>query len=111
MNSLPVIFGAMLISPLMSPLLGVGYGLSVFDFAVVKKAAKLLLLEVAVSLAVATIYFSISPITYASSEIVARTSPTIWDVIIAFAGGLAGIIGARKRGVIILYQELRLLQR
>lgn len=98
MNSLPVIFGAMLISPLMSPLLGVGYGLSVFDFAVVKKAAKLLLLEVAVSLAVATIYFSISPITYASSEIVARTSPTIWDVIIAFAGGLAGIIGARKKG-------------
>ena len=91
MNSLPVIFGAMLISPLMSPLLGVGYGLSVFDFAVVKKAAKLLLLEVAVSLAVATI-------TYASSEIVARTSPTIWDVIIAFAGGLAGIIGARKKG-------------
>ncbi|MBS6429837.1 DUF389 domain-containing protein [Enterococcus raffinosus] len=98
MNSLPVIFGAMLISPLMSPLLGVGYGLSVFDFAVVKKAAKLLLLEVVVSLAVATIYFSLSPITYASSEIIARTSPTIWDVIIAFAGGLAGIIGARKKG-------------
>ena len=96
MNSLPVIFGAMLISPLMSPLLGVGYGLSVFDFAVVKKAAKLLLLEVVVSLAVATIYFSLSPITYASSEIIARTSPTIWDVIIAFAGGLAGIIGARS---------------
>ena len=98
LNSLPVIFGAMLISPLMSPLLGVGYGLSVFDFAVVKKAAKLLLLEVVVSLAVATIYFSLSPITYASSEIIARTSPTIWDVIIAFAGGLAGIIGARKKG-------------
>lgn len=98
MNSLPVIFGAMLISPLMSPLLGVGYGLSVFDFAVVKKATKLLLLEVVVSLAVATIYFSLSPITYASSEIIARTSPTIWDVIIAFAGGLAGIIGARKKG-------------
>lgn len=98
MNSIPVIIGAMLISPLMSPLLGVGYGLSVFDFAVVKKAAKLLLLEVGVSLAVATIYFTLSPITYASSEIIARTSPTIWDVIIAFAGGLAGIIGARKKG-------------
>lgn len=98
MNSIPVIIGAMLISPIMSPLLGVGYGLSVFDFSVVKKAAKLLLVEVAVSLTVATIYFSISPITYASSEIIARTSPTIWDVIIAFAGGLAGIIGARKKG-------------
>lgn len=98
MNSIPVIIGAMLISPIMSPLLCIGYGLSVFDFAMVKKAVKLLLVEVAVSLVVATIYFSLSPITYASNELIARTSPTIWDVIIAFAGGLAGIIGARKKG-------------
>lgn len=98
MNSIPVIIGAMLISPLMSPLLCIGYGLSVLDLAMVKKAGKLLLVEVGVSLAVATIYFSLSPITYASNEIIARTAPTIWDVIIAFSGGLAGIIGARKKG-------------
>lgn len=97
MNSIPVIIGAMLISPLMTPILGVGYGLSVFDFYIVKKAAILLLVEVLVSLVVATLYFTISPITYASDEIIARTSPTIWDVIIAFAGGVAGIIGATKK--------------
>ncbi|WP_368251342.1 DUF389 domain-containing protein [Enterococcus sp. 2201sp1_2201st1_B8_2201SCRN_220225] len=98
MNSIPVIIGAMLISPLMSPLLCIGYGLSVLDFAMVKKAVKLLLVEVGVSLTVAMIYFLLSPITYASNEIIARTAPTIWDVIIAFSGGLAGIIGARKKG-------------
>ncbi|MBA3927154.1 DUF389 domain-containing protein [Listeria rustica] len=97
MNSIPVIIGAMLISPLMTPILGIGYGLSVFDFQIVKKAALLLFVEVVVSLVVATLYFSISPITYASSELIARTSPTIWDVVIAFTGGVAGIIGARKK--------------
>ncbi len=97
MNSIPVVIGAMLISPLMTPILGIGYGLSVFDFQIVKKAALLLLLEVVVSLVIATLYFSISPITYASSELIARTSPTIWDVVIAFTGGIAGIIGARKK--------------
>lgn len=97
MNSIPVIIGAMLISPLMTPILGIGYGLSVFDFYIVKRAAKLLFVEVLVSLVVATLYFTISPITYASDEIIARTSPTIWDVIIAFGGGVAGIIGATKK--------------
>ncbi|WP_088810451.1 MULTISPECIES: DUF389 domain-containing protein [Listeria] len=97
MNSIPVIIGAMLISPLMTPILGVGYGLSVLDFYIVKKAALLLLVEVLVSLVVATLYFTISPITYASDELIARTAPTIWDVIIAFAGGVAGIIGASKK--------------
>ncbi len=97
MNSIPVIIGAMLISPLMTPILGVGYGLSVLDFDIVKKAGLLLLVEVFVSLVVATLYFTISPITYASDEIIARTSPTIWDVVIAFSGGVAGIIGASKK--------------
>lgn len=97
MNSIPVIIGAMLISPLMTPILAIGYGLSVLDFTIFKRAAWLLSVEVLVSLIVAIVYFSISPISYASNEIIARTSPTIWDVIIAFAGGLAGIIGARKK--------------
>ena len=51
----------------------------------------------AVSLLASTLYFLLSPISYASTEIITRTSPTIWDVVIAFVGGLAGIIGARKK--------------
>ncbi|GKQ43430.1 membrane protein [Companilactobacillus sp. RD055328] len=98
MNSIPVIIGAMLISPLMTPLLGIGYGLSTFDSSTLRKALSLLGVEVFFSLIVSSLYFAISPITYASSEIIARTYPTIWDVIIAFAGGLAGIIGARQKG-------------
>ncbi|MDM7645266.1 DUF389 domain-containing protein [Lactococcus lactis] len=97
MNSNAVVIGAMLISPVMTPILALGYGLSVLDSFVVRKSAKLLLLEVAVSIIVSSLYFMISPISYPSSEIISRTSPTIWDVIIAFAGGVAGIIGARKK--------------
>lgn len=97
MNSIPIIIGAMLVSPLMTPILGVGFALSVSDLTLLKRATKLLIVQVSVSLIVATLYFSISPITYASNEIIARTSPTIWDVVIAFAGGTAGIIGARKK--------------
>ncbi|MFV0556046.1 MAG: DUF389 domain-containing protein [Lactovum sp.] len=98
MNSVAVIIGAMLISPLMTPILGIGYGLSVLDFQIVKEALNLLLVEVSVSIAVATIYFWLSPISYPSTEIIARTAPTMWDVLIAFSGGVAGIIGARKKG-------------
>ncbi|WP_214851181.1 DUF389 domain-containing protein [Exiguobacterium sp. s193] len=97
MNSIPIIIGAMLVSPLMTPILGIGFALSVSDLTLLKRAAKLLIVQVSVSLIVATLYFSISPITYASNELIARTSPTIWDVVIAFAGGTAGIIGARKK--------------
>ena len=50
-----------------------------------------------VSLLVSTLYFCISPLSYASSELIARTSPTIWDVLIAIAGGIAGFIGSRKK--------------
>ena len=67
MNSTAVIIGAMLISPLMTPIVGLGFGLA------------------------------ISPLSYASSELIARTSPTIWDVLIAIAGGIAGVIGSRKK--------------
>ncbi|WP_156299548.1 DUF389 domain-containing protein [Streptobacillus canis] len=99
MNSIPVIIGAMLISPLMNSILGMGVGLSIYDMVLVKKSLRLMSVQVGVSLFTSFIYFSISPITYASSEIIARTSPTIWDVIIAFVGGIAGIIGARQKEV------------
>ena len=97
MDSTAVVIGAMLISPLMTPILAIGMGLSIFDHKLTIRAVKLLLLEVAVSVLTATIYFYLSPITNASNEIIARTNPTIWDVLIASAGGVAGIIGAQKR--------------
>ena len=97
MNSTAVIIGAMLISPLMTPIVGMGFGLALFDWRLVKQSLKLLATQVFVSLLVSTVYFWISPLTYASSELIARTSPTIWDVVIAIAGGIAGVIGSRKK--------------
>lgn len=97
MNSTPVIIGAMLISPLMTPIIGIGFALSILDSELLKKACMLLLMQAILSVTASTIYFFISPISHASSEIIARTFPTIWDVVIAFVGGVAGIIGARKK--------------
>ena len=97
MNTIPAIIGAMLISPLMTPILGVGFALAILDTKLLKKSFKILFIQVAVSLLASTLYFLLSPISYASTEIITRTSPTIWDVVIAFVGGLAGIIGARKK--------------
>jgi uncharacterized hydrophobic protein (TIGR00271 family) len=96
-NSPAVIIGAMLISPLMGPIMGIGYGLGVTDVDLIKKSATNLLLAGTVSLVTATAYFAISPLNLAKSEILARTSPTIWDVIVALFGGLAGIIGATRK--------------
>ena len=98
MNSTATIIGAMLISPLMSPLLAIGTGIATYQTDLMKKGAFSLLAEVAISLAASTTYFFLSPLTFPSQEILARTSPTIWDVLIAFFGGIAGIIGATKRG-------------
>ena len=97
MNSTAVIIGAMLISPLMTPIIGLGFGLAIFDTRLIKQSLQVLLTQVLVSLLVSTLYFWISPLSYASSELIARTSPTIWDVLIAIAGGIAGFIGSRKK--------------
>lgn len=96
-NSPAVIIGAMLISPLMGPIMGIGYGLGVTDVDLIKKSATNLLLAGTVSLVTATVYFAISPLNLAKSELLARTSPTIWDVIVALFGGLAGIIAATRK--------------
>ncbi|WP_366535421.1 DUF389 domain-containing protein, partial [Streptococcus pneumoniae] len=77
--------------------MGVGLSLAIFDFKLLRKSFKILAIQILASLIASTLYFYLSPISYASSEIVARTSPTIWDVLIAFVGGIAGIIGARKK--------------
>jgi len=95
-NSTAVIIGAMLISPLMGPIMGVGYGVAIYDFELVRRALKALGMAILISLIASTLYFTVTPLSEAGSELLARTSPTIWDVLIALFGGLAGIIGATR---------------
>lgn len=95
-NSTAVIIGAMLISPLMGPIMGIGYGVGIYDAPLIKKAFRNLGIATLISLLVSTLYFLLTPLSDAQSELLARTSPTIWDVLIAFFGGLAGIIGATR---------------
>nr|WP_258555141.1 DUF389 domain-containing protein [Enterococcus cecorum] len=99
MNSQATIIGAMLISPLMSPILAIGTALAIYDQELLKRAVKTLGIEVLLSVIVASIYFYFSPISYASQEIINRTAPTLWDALIALFGGTAGIIGARKKTI------------
>ncbi len=102
-NSAAVIIGAMLISPLMGPIVGVGAGLGVMDLELVKRGLKNLSFAALASVATSTIYFFLSPLDEAHSEILARTSPTMWDVLIALAGGFAGIIAtsSKERGNVV----------
>lgn len=95
-NSTAVIIGAMLISPLMGPIMGIGYGVGIYDAALIRKSFRNLGIATLISLLVSTLYFLLTPLADAQSELLARTSPTIWDVLIAFFGGLAGIIGATR---------------
>lgn len=95
-NSTAVIIGAMLISPLMGPIVGAGFALAIYDFDLLKKSVKNLLIATVVSLFVATIYFFFSPFKEIQSELLARTSPNIYDVLIAFFGGLVGVIALTR---------------
>lgn len=103
MNSTAVIIGAMLISPLMGPINGMGYSLATYNFELFRKAVKHFTFAVIASLIASTLYFSISPVSTAHSELLARTSPTIYDVVIALFGGMAGIIAisSKKKGNVI----------
>ena len=96
-NSTAVIIGAMLISPLMGPIMGIGYGIAIYDFLLIRKSFVNLIIATLISLLASTIYFALSPLTEAHSELLARTSPTIWDVLIALFGGFAGIIGVTRK--------------
>jgi uncharacterized hydrophobic protein (TIGR00271 family) len=96
-NSTAVIIGAMLISPLMGPIMGAGLGVAVYDFDLVKRSLLNLGIATLISLLVSTLYFLVSPLHEAQSELLARTTPTIWDVLIALFGGLAGIVGATRK--------------
>ena len=95
-NSTAVIIGAMLISPLMGPIVGAGFALATYDFDLLKKTGRSLLIATVVSLTVSFIYFYISPFKDVQSELLARTSPTIYDVLIAFVGGLVGAISLTR---------------
>lgn len=95
-NSTAVVIGAMLISPLMGPIVGAGFALAVFDFELLKRCGKNVLIATIVSLVVSAIYFFISPFKDAQPELLARTSPTIYDVLIAFFGGLVGVIALTR---------------
>ena len=96
-NSTAVIIGAMLISPLMGPIMGIGYGIGINDFELIKKSFKSISIAVVISILSATLYFLITPLSEARSELLARTTPTLWDVLIALFGGLAGILATTRK--------------
>ncbi|WNJ18907.1 DUF389 domain-containing protein [Pontibacter sp. G13] len=95
-NSPAIIIGAMLISPLMGPIRGIGLGVGMIDFRLVIASLKNFGVMVGISLLVSFLYFWISPITRETSELLGRTHPTMLDVLVAFLGGLAGIIAANR---------------
>lgn len=102
-NSTAVIIGAMLISPLMGPIMGVGLAVGQNDFELLKRSLKSYLVATVFSVITATLYFSLTPLNEVQSELLARTSPTIYDVLIALCGGLAGIIAlsTKEKGNVI----------
>jgi len=102
-NSTAVIIGAMLISPLMGPILGIGYSLATYEFSMFKKSLYNFGFAVLSGLSASTLYFLITPLNQAHSELLARTQPNIYDVIIALVGGLAGIVAlsSKNKGNVI----------
>ena len=102
-NSTAVIIGAMLISPLMGPIIGMGYAVGTNDMDLLKRSLKNYAVATLISLLTATVYFFLTPYHGAQSELLARTSPTIYDVLIALCGGAAGIVAlsAKDRGNIL----------
>jgi uncharacterized hydrophobic protein (TIGR00271 family) len=97
-NSIPVIIGAMLVSPVMGPILGFGLGLGTEDNHLVKESLKNFGVMVGISIIASSLFFLLSPLSLANpSELLARTNPTIYDVLIALFGGLAGIIETSRK--------------
>ena len=96
MSSTAVIIGAMLISPIMGSILACAYGSVAADYSVLRNHAIGFGLQIAISVSAAAIYFFLSPVKEPTVELLARKSPTFYDVLIAFFGGLAGIIGQTR---------------
>ena len=102
-NTTAVIIGAMHISPLMGPIIGIGLAIGISDFDLLRRSGRNLLIAAGISVAASTVFFLISPVAEGHSELLARTQPTIYDVLIAFFGGAAGIVGmsSRSKGNVI----------
>jgi uncharacterized hydrophobic protein (TIGR00271 family) len=96
-NSPATIIGAMLISPLMGPIIGTGYGAGINDFVLIRRSLRNLATFAGISLVTSTLYFWITPLQDAQSELLARTTPNLWDVLIAFFGGAAGMVGLTRK--------------
>lgn len=96
-NSTAVIIGAMLISPLMGPIMGIGYGVGINDNDLIQRSLKSIGIAALISLLSATLYFLFTPLSEAGSELLARTTPTLWDVLIALFGGFAGILATTRK--------------
>ncbi len=96
-NSTAVIIGAMLISPLMGPIMGIGLGIGINDFELLKRGIQNLAIAAIISILTSGLYFYITPLHEVNSELLARTNPSLWDVFIAFLGGLAGIVEGTRR--------------
>ena len=96
-NSKAVIIGAMLISPIMGPIIGAGLALGINDFDLLQKSLRNFALMMAVAMVASTVYFLLSPISSNSSELLARTTPTAYDVLIALFGGMAGMVAQSRR--------------
>lgn len=99
-NSTAVVIGAMLISPLMGPILGMGMSLAINDIDTLRRSVKNFIVMVVLSVLTAFLFFKLFPLQDESSELLARTAPDIRDVLIAFFGGLALVIARAKKGTI-----------
>lgn len=97
-NSTAVIIGAMLVSPLMGPIMGIGLALGVNDLELFRRAVRNLAIAAAVSILTSMLYFLLSPLAEVQSELLARTRPTIYDVLIAIFGGAAGMVALSRKG-------------
>ncbi|MBO7050303.1 MAG: DUF389 domain-containing protein [Bacteroidaceae bacterium] len=96
-NSTAVIIGAMLISPLMGPIIGMGYSMGVYDFNLLKESLRNFLFMIVVSLITSAVFFTLPLITSTQSELLARTQPTTYDILIALFGGLAGMVAQTRK--------------
>jgi len=96
-NSTAVIIGAMLISPLMGPIIGMGYSMGVYDFALLKESFRNFLIMIVVSLITSAVFFTLPLISSTQSELLARTQPTTYDILIALFGGLAGMVAQTRK--------------
>lgn len=97
LNSVAVIIGAMLISPLMGGIVATGYGMATYDAPFIRKSLFKLSFQIGLAILSAYTYFLITPLTSPTDEMLARTTPTIWDVVVALCGGIAGAVGNTRK--------------